>query len=130
MYPYMPRGTFCGFSNEQVDCLHVHAIHCRDHVSKWFFNYFFLYNLECPNQFTCIITNFQGHWTSCKSSKHVRHRENDRHTQRGSNPGTKKKQVISPTRPRSQMPCYHMIDLMWLICYNYQFNLIYIFLLF
>jgi hypothetical protein len=47
----------------------------------FFYNFlsFFFYNLECPGQLMHTTTNPRTHWTSCKLSRHVRYRENDRH---------------------------------------------------
>lgn len=57
----------------------------------------FLYFLcECSGQFARIMTNFMVHWTSCKPSKHVRHRGDDRHVHKNSNSGAEKKNKSLP----------------------------------
>ena len=51
---------------------------------------------ECSDQFARIMINFTVHWTSCKPSKHVRHRENNRHVHKGSNSGAEKRNKSLP----------------------------------
>jgi len=63
------------------------------------YNYcFFFYNPGYPGQFTLTTTNLRVHWISCKPNGHVRHREDDRYVQKGSNLDTKKGNKSLPPR--------------------------------
>jgi hypothetical protein len=56
--------------------------------------YFFLGNLRCSVQFMYITTNLRIHWTPCKSSRQVRHREDDKRARWDSNPGDRGKETL------------------------------------
>jgi len=69
---------------------HCHAKHMQILIPNCLIRYqiyiYFFYNSGCPDQFTRTTTNPRTHWTSCKLSRHVRHRGDDRRTREGSNP--------------------------------------------
>jgi hypothetical protein len=48
------------------------------------------YNPGFPDQFTRTTTNHQAHRTPCKAIGQVKHRGNNRHAQKKSNPSAKK----------------------------------------
>jgi hypothetical protein len=54
----------------------------------------FFFNLGCPGQLTRTTTKSQIHWTPCKPSRQVRHREGDRCACWGSNPDDRGKKTL------------------------------------
>jgi hypothetical protein len=69
----------------------------------WFFirrfrNFFFFFfdNPGCPDQLTCTSINLWTHWTPYKPSGQVKHRRDDKHAQKGSNPDTEKENKTFP----------------------------------
>jgi hypothetical protein len=56
-----------------------------DHMWRKQFLYFD--NPGCPGQLTCTTTNSRIHWISCKPSRQVRHRGDNKYACRGLNPG-------------------------------------------
>lgn len=79
---------------------------------------FFLFS-GCPGQLARMTTDLTAHWTSCKSSEHVRHHKDDRRAQENSNPDAKK--GTSPYHS-SPIPLFYLL-LPW-NCRNKMFLLV------
>jgi hypothetical protein len=68
-----------------------------------FLFFFFFFDLcGCLDQLARTTTNPTAHWTPCKPSRHVRHREDDRRTHENSNPETAEED--KPLPPPAKYP--------------------------
>jgi hypothetical protein len=65
-----------------------------------FFFSFFLF-MWVSGQLARTTTNLTAHWTPCKPSRHVKHREDDRHAHEDSNPETAKEISPSHRQPKT-----------------------------
>ena len=71
-------------------------------------------NPGCPGQLTHTMTNFRIHWTSCKPSKQVKHRESDRHARWGLNPGCRSRESLPIPRATSSF-----YDIIVMLCHGW-----------
>ena len=78
------------------------------------FPIFFFFYPGCPGQLTRTTTNLRTHWTPCKLSRQVRHREGDRRARWGSNPGDRGKETLH--LPLGHKPQCFFFFLLFLIC--------------
>jgi len=72
---------------------HIIIIWNNNHILFLFF-FFFFYNPGDPDQFACTMTIPRIYWTSYKSSRHVKHRRDDRRAHEGSNSGRVARQAL------------------------------------
>jgi len=72
---------------------------------------FFFYLRGCPSQLARTTTNSTTHWTPCKLNEHIRHRKNDRHTHKNSNPEATRedKPLVSQANTLSASYCIYLV---------------------